>query len=465
MNRKYAIIDIETTGGNPSRDKITEIAIVIHDGEQVIDQFESLINPERYIPAGITELTGITQEMVDQAPKFYEVARQIVELTQGAVFVAHNVRFDYGFIKKEFSRLGYAYTRKQLCTVRMSRKTFPGLRSYSLGNLIHHFNISIDQRHRAMGDAKATVQLFEYILEEERDSSEIKDMINLGIKESLLPPGIDINKIHSLPETCGVYYLHDDLGNVAYVGKSINIKKRVADHFSNLNKKGSKVHKVVRDISYEETGSELIALLLESYEIKRLQPPINRAQRRTTFPYIMFAWKDENGYLRFTTDKVKLKERKNLRIIGEYPSIASARSRLGLVNEEFELCGKLTGKEKGSGACFSFHLKQCQGACIGQESPEEYNQKVEEAIPYLGIAFDEDFILIDEGRHEQERAVVLVENNRFQGFGFISTENGYQDIEELRTAIDPYPHTPENLGIIQRYLSKGKKDVQVLKLE
>jgi DNA polymerase-3 subunit epsilon len=465
MSRKYAIVDIETTGGNPSRDKITEIAIVIHDGQQIIDEFQSLINPERYIPAGITELTGITQEMVDSAPKFFEVAKQIVEMTQGAVFVAHNVRFDYGFIKKEFSRLGYAYTRQQLCTVRMSRKSFPGLRSYSLSNLIRHFNIPIEGRHRAMGDVKATVQLFEHILEKERDGSEIKDMINLGIKESLLPPGIDMDQIHALPESCGVYYLHDQDGNVAYVGKSINIKKRVADHFANLNKKGGKVHRIVRDISFEETGSELIALLLESYEIKRLQPPINRAQRRTTFPYVMYAWKDENGYMRLTTDKVKLKERKKLRIIGEYPSIASARGRLGLVNEEFSLCGKLTGKEKGTGACFGFHLKQCQGACLGQETPEEYNAKVEEAIPYLGIAFDEDFILIDEGRHEEERSVVVVENNRFQGFGFVTAENGFQSVEELKNAIDPYPHTPENLGIIQRYMSKSKKKVQVVKIE
>lgn len=274
-----------------------------------------------------------------------------------------------------------------------------------------------------------------------------------------------MEKIHGLPESCGVYYLHDEQGDVAYVGKSINIKKRVAEHFSNLNKKGSKVHRIVRDISFEVTGSELIALLLESYEIKRLQPPINRAQRRTTFPYVMYCWTDGKGYLRFTTDKVKLKDRKTLRIIGEYPSIASARGRLGLVNEEFGLCGKLSGKENGSGACFGFHLKQCQGACLGQESPEEYNVKVEEAIPFLGIAFDEDFLLIDEGRHEQEKAVVLVENNRFQGFGFISTDDGYQDLEELKNAIDPYPHTPENLGIIQRYMSKSKAKVQVVKIE
>ncbi len=462
---KYAIIDIETTGGNTSRDKITEIAIVLHDGERIIDRFESLINPERYIPAGITELTGITQEMVDQAPKFYEVARQIVEMTKGAVFVAHNVRFDYGFIKKEFSRLGYAYTRKQLCTVRLSRKTFPGLHSYSLGNLISHFSIPISDRHRAMGDAMATTQLFEYILEKQREGTEIRDMINLGIRESLLPPGIDMEKIHALPETCGVYYLHDEQGNIAYVGKSINIKKRIADHFSDLDKKGGKVHRIVRDISYEETGSELIALLLESFEIKRLQPSINRAQRRVTFPYVMYCWKDDKGYLRLTTDKVKLRDRKKLRIIGEYPSIASARGRIGIIQEEFGLCGILSGKDKGTGPCFGFHLKQCQGACVGQEPPASYNAKVEEAIPYLGIAFDEDFILIDQGRHEDERSVVLVENNRFQGFGFISAEEGFHNLEELRNAIDPYPHSPENLGIIQRYMNKGKKHLQTIKLE
>ncbi|MEL6943283.1 MAG: exonuclease domain-containing protein, partial [Bacteroidota bacterium] len=222
MDKRYAIIDIETTGGKASRHRITEIAIVLHDGTQILDTWQSLINPECYIPQGITELTGITQEMVQDAPKFYEVAKKVVEMTEKAIFVAHNVRFDYGFIREEFRRLGYAYSRRQLCTVRLSRKAFPGLRSYSLGKLIKHFDIEVDARHRAMADTMATVELFEKILRKEEGEDQVKDLVNLGIKEALLPQNINIDFLHQLPEACGVYYMHDKGGNLVYVGKSIN---------------------------------------------------------------------------------------------------------------------------------------------------------------------------------------------------------------------------------------------------
>lgn len=461
--KKYAIIDIETTGGNPFRDKITEIAIVLHNGEEIIDTYETLLNPERYIPAGITELTGITQQMVEEAPKFYEVAKKIVEMTKGAVFVAHNVRFDYGFVKKEFSRLGYAYTRKQLCTVRLSRKTFPGLKSYSLSNLIRHFDLPITYRHRAMGDTMATVKLFELILNKEASQVVVKDMINLGIKESLLPQGLDIETIHAVPESCGVYYFHDERGNVVYVGKSINLRKRVAEHFSDITKKGSKMHRFVRDITYEVTGSEMIALLLESYEIKRLQPPINRAQKGRQFPYIIYHWKDDKGYIRFEIDKVKKKEREKLAVAGEFPSVASARRRLSIIQERFELCNILAGKEKGHGACFAYHLKQCHGACKAEEEPHSYNERAKEAIPYLSISFDKDFILFDEGRTHDEKSVVLVENNEYQGFGFIDAAMEDCSIEDIRASIKQYPHTVESMRIIIRQVSK-KSQIKILEI-
>ncbi|HMR44937.1 MAG TPA: 3'-5' exonuclease, partial [Saprospiraceae bacterium] len=147
MKNLFAIIDVETTGGRANRDRITEIAIALHDGEKVVKTFESLINPECPIAYGITELTGITNDMVADAPRFYEVAKEIGQLTEGAVFVAHNVRFDYGFIREEFNRLGFTYSRRQLCTVRLSRQVFPGLQSYSLGNLIRHFKIRVNDRH------------------------------------------------------------------------------------------------------------------------------------------------------------------------------------------------------------------------------------------------------------------------------------------------------------------------------
>ena len=241
MKKKYAIIDIETTGGRADREKITEIAIILHDGEKILDKWETLINPERAIPYNITQITGITDRMVADAPKFFQVAKKIVEMTEGAIFVAHNVRFDYGFIREEFRRLGFTYMRKQLCTVRLSRKAFPGIKSYALGNLIKHFGIKVNARHRAMADTAATVEILEMIFQKEKSEDDVLDMINLGVKESKLPANITMEKLHELPEETGVYYFLNKKGKVIYVGKSINIKKRIIEHFTSKTDKAYKL--------------------------------------------------------------------------------------------------------------------------------------------------------------------------------------------------------------------------------
>ena len=204
--KTYAIVDLETTGGMARRDKITEIAIVITDGEQILDSYTTLVNPERSIPSEITRITGITNSMVSDAPKFYEVAKDVVEWLEGHIFVAHNVRFDYSFLKEEFARLGYTFSKRQLCTVRLSRKAFPGLRSYSLGNLITHFGLSVDARHRALEDATATAEIFLMILNNEENLDAARQLINLGLKESQLPKGLTIDPLQALPKSHGVIY-------------------------------------------------------------------------------------------------------------------------------------------------------------------------------------------------------------------------------------------------------------------
>lgn len=454
-NQRYAIIDIETTGSKAMRDRITEIAIVLHDGDKIINQWQSLINPECYVPYYITELTGISQEMVQDAPKFYEIAKTVVELTEGSVFVAHNVRFDYGFIRAEFQRLGYTFTRKQLCTVRLSRKSFPGLRSYSLGNLINHFNIPVDARHRAMADTLATVKIFEKIIARKNGPTQVKEMVNLGIKESLLPANISVEKLHSLPEACGVYYFHDKAGNLAYVGKSINIKKRVAEHFAKVTEKARKLQNCVHEITYELTGSELIALLLESEEIKKHRPYINRKQRTRSFPFAIHTFKDENGYIRFDTLKTTAKDRKTLQILAEFPKLGNAKSRLQRVVRTFGLCPQLAGLEARTTGkvCFNYHLKKCEGACADLEEATIYNERAEKAIAFLSQLFDDDFFLIDEGRRADERAVVLVEGNCYKGFGYIDGSNGAMGLEDLRSVINgKFKDNPEVKGIIRKFM-------------
>ncbi len=459
----YAIVDLETTGGQADKDRITEIAIAIHDGEKVIDSFETLINPERTIPYNITQITGITQEMVEDAPKFFEVAKKVVQLTEGKVFVAHNVRFDYNFLRAEFRRLGFTYTRKLLCTVRLSRKTFPWIGKYSLGNLIKYFKIEVNDRHRAMADVIATVNVFERILDMEEQEGAIDKMVNLGVKESKLPPNISLQMLHELPEETGVYYFHDKQGDVIYVGKSINIKSRVMQHFADQTPKGEKIASGVHKISYEITGSELVALLKESREIKEMHPKINRAQRARNFPYIIYLHENDKGYLCVDFAKVSKKQKKDFKILREYPSLNSARGGINRILEQFELCQKYCHVDSVGSPCFYYHIHKCRGACIGEESPEDYNERVLEAIETLRIDFTEDFLIYDKGRNKEEKAVVLVEDGEYQGYGFIDiTEEGISNFQ-AKEVIDNYPHNPDVAKIIQLFLSKGKVE-RVIKL-
>ncbi len=464
MKKKvYTIIDIETTGGRADRDKITEIAVIKHDGEKIIDSFESLINPERTIPYNITQITGITQEMVANAPKFYEVAKTIVEMTEDAIFVAHNVRFDYTFLREEFRRLGFTFTRKQLCTVRLTRKTFPGLRSYSLGNLINHFGIEVNQRHRAMADTKATVQLLEMALADEENKESISELVNLGIKESQLPANINLEKLHQLPEECGVYYFHDKNGDLVYIGKSINIKKRVMEHFADKTRKAEVLQKNVHDISFEITGSELVALLQESHEIKYHHPYVNRQQRARNFQHALFSYTNEAGYICLNHKKVTAKERKNLKILRSYPTQISAKAALIRLVEKYELCQSLCHLDNTGKPCFYYHIHKCKGACLAEETADDYNERIKEATETLSIDFDEDFIILDQGRNLEERAIVLVENGQYKGFGYIEQENINGNIDELKDAIKPFNHNPDVVKIIMHFLNKGK-NLEVINL-
>ncbi len=452
--KRYAIVDLETTGGMAKRDKITEVGIVILENNEVVDSYATLVNPGRSIPFQITRITGITDDMVADAPPFFEVAKKIVEMTDGAIFVAHNVRFDYGFLKAEFASLGYTFTRRQLCTVRLSRKAFPGLRSYALGNLIKHFDIEVHARHRALDDAKATTIILQKILNQDYGEYTADQMVNDGVKASKLPQNITLERLHQLPETAGVYYFYNTYGTVVYVGKSINIKKRVMQHFSKTTQKAERLQKIVHDLSFEDTGNELCALLLESHEIKALKPEVNKAQRTSKYPYFIYSWTDSKGYINFDWKKSSIKTRKGKDILSHYGSKQSAMSHLAGIKQELTLCQSKSGLYQEEGSCFSHQTGTCYGACIEQESPSDYNSRAEEGIELLKRIFDQNFVLILDGRSNDEQAVVLVEEGHYRGYGFISTEDVQYGIEELKEAIKYVPINPEANGIIRTYLQK-----------
>ncbi len=443
-DRRYAIIDVETTGLHAVKEKITEIALILHDGSRVIEEFSTLLNPERKIPYRITQLTGINDQMVAGAPKFYEVARQIVEMTESAIIVGHNVQFDYNFLRAEFKSLGYDFQRKTMDTIKLSRKLIPGQPSYGLGKLCNALNIKNNSRHRALGDATATARLFEilYSIEGEPESIPLR-----GVHASLNKVLID-----KLPEAIGVYYFHNHEGKLIYVGKSNNIRMRVLQHLNNNStRKALEMKSQIADVDFTLTGSELVALLLESDEIKKNKPVFNRSQRRSLFNYGLYDYADDNGYLCLKITKTI----EGLSPLHAYSSQAEAREHLFYLTEQFHLCQRLNGLYPGSNQCFHYHIGQCNGACTDEEPPEEYNLRVEQLINHY--AFDhERFYVFDTGRAEGEFSVVKVENGCYVGFGYVPAEAIHNDPTAADDFIKCYPDNRDVRQIIRAYLKRNK---------
>ncbi len=446
----YAVVDIETTGGSARLERITEIAVYVHDGTRIVEEYSTLVNPERNIPYFITSLTGITNEMVADAPRFFEVARRIVELTDGNVFVAHNARFDYSFIRQEFSMLGYSFKRPMIDTVALSRKLLPGHKSYSLGNLCKDLGIEINGRHRASGDALATTRLLELLLEKDlelKSGSLIKNR-----KAAKLHPSLDIARLEEIPEEAGIYFFHDEKGDIIYVGKSRNLSERVSSHLSNnTSGREMEMRSMIADITWERTGSELIALLMESAEIKSRKPRFNRAQRRTGFRWGIYSHTDENGFIRFSyrqsnDDEVPL---------SLFTSRDRARGKLEQIISQYNLCQKLCGMYDTSGPCFHRQVSLCRGACCGEEEPRSYNERALMALDEF-IFRERNFFIIDRGRDEEERSAVRIMNGKYTGFGFFSINDVGFGLTAVHDCIKPATDNRDIQVIIKGYLKKHR---------
>lgn len=450
MDDLYSIIDIETTGGSPNSEKITEIAIYIHDGEKIVREYSTLINPERNIPYFITNLTGITNEMVADAPRFFEVAKDIIELTEGMIFVAHNARFDYSFIRQEYKNLGYNFSRNVLDTVALSRRLIPGYKSYSLGNICKELGIRIEGRHRAAGDALATTRLFELLLS--IDSESEKPGITSNTKISKLNPSLDPSLIDRLPEDPGVYYFYDEKGSLIYIGKSKSVRQRVQTHLSNnSSRRAMEMRDTIADITWETTGNELIALLLESEEIKRHKPRYNRAQRRTGFQWGIYMDYDSGGYLRFRISSLREDEG----LLTVFTSKERARQQMRRMVEKYELCQKLCGLYDSENACFHRQVFLCKGACTGEEVASAYNLRAKSALNDFIFA-RENFFLIDRGREEHEKSAVKIVNGKYRGFGFFDVNEVGFGLSAIHDCIKPAADNQDIQVIIKSYLKNNK---------
>jgi DNA polymerase-3 subunit epsilon len=300
-------------------------------------------------------------------------------------------------------------------------------------------------------------------MEAQENKTQVKSMVNMGIRESKLPKNMNIADVHSLPEECGVYYMHDVEGKVVYVGKSIDIKKRIASHFAEQTNKAARLQELVHDITYELTGSELIALLLESHEIKRIRPPVNRAQRSRRFPFAIHYYYNDEGFICFDVARVMAKDRAKYHLLSEYPKPGIAKGRLNMILEEYELCAKFCNIERGNGPCFHYHIGKCHGACAGKEDRDDYNVRAHEALESLTNIFKENFFILDKGRSEEELSVVLVRDGNYRGFGYIDA-SAQQDLTALYDAIKFYEGNPETTRIIQSYQSKHPK-LKIIHLE
>ncbi len=450
----YAILDIETTGGSPKAEKITEIAIYFHDGEKIVDEWSTLINPEKNIPAFITGLTGITNEMVADAPRFYEIAKELVQRTEGHIVVGHNVNFDYGFIKSEFNRLGYEYKRDTLCTVKLSKQIIPGYKSYSLGKLCNELGIKINDRHRAAGDAFATVKLFDLLKARSgMNGSTLDPFTGPAQKYKNLNGNLSVEDIEALPEKAGTYYFYDEQNTLLYIGKSKNIRKRVLSHLgNNEGKRSIEMRERIASISFELTGSELIALLKESEEIKQNKPIYNRAQRRSLSHWGLYTGKDNFGYI--TLHLARVSDRLEPPVTA-FNNKTEAREMLTRQVEKHWLCQKLSGLYVTDGACFHYGIRQCNGACIQKEPVKEYNRRADELLAKYRLD-QGNMLIIDEGRDAAERCVIRIEKGMYLGYGYLSVEEGYLGVDQMLNCVKPALDNRDVRQILSSWLRKNK---------
>jgi len=445
----YAILDIETTGGQFNEEGITEIAIYKFDGHEIVDQFISLVNPEIPIQPFVVKLTGINDAMLRSAPKFFEVAKRIIEMTNDCVLVAHNAEFDYRILRTEFRRLGYDFKQKTLCTVELSKKLLPEQTSHSLGKLVRALGIPMADRHRASGDALATVKLFKLLLDKDLNKEIVKELIKFEVQKGIAPKLLDI--VESLPSKTGIYYIHREDGNIIFIGKSRNIKKRVNQHFTGITRSAKKIQNEVFTVTYEETGSELISILKESEEIKRNRPIYNRMSPKSNFSWAIYIEKDENEFLNLKLQKADGRKKE----IKSYTSQLEGKEALLRISTEFQLCHKLTGLFVGKSHCFKHSVNECDGACSGKITASEYNVRVQNFIEKNQFE-NKTLVLVDRGRNISERSAVLVENGVYKGYTFFDLNYQINKIEILRNIIVPMQSTRDSKNIIQNYIRKGK---------
>ncbi len=417
------------------------------DGREIIGEYITLLDPECPIPEFIVRLTGISDKMVEGSPKFYEIARDIIEFTKDCIFVAHNVSFDYNVIRHEFKSLGFDFRLPNLCTVRASKYIIPGFPSYSLGKLARSLEIEIKGRHRAGGDALATTLIFNML--HGKGEKNLEKFINQEINPKSLHPNLDLEFVDNIPNKTGVYKFFNDANQLIYIGKSKHIKKRVDQHLkNNSTKKGIEMQQEIYRIEFELTGSELIALLLESQLIKQHKPIYNRMLRKSLYPYGLYHYENESGYLQFFIERTS---KKNESPLTTFTTKAEATAYLEAQCKLFTLCQKYCNLYQSKTSCFDYQIKQCFGACVEKEKPEIYNQRVFLLIEKLQFEHH-NFYILENGVQRSEKMAILIENGSFKGYGKIPFYALNKSKSSWSRFIDILPEDKDSKTIIKNYL-------------
>ncbi len=438
----YAVVDVETTGGSPSQDRIIEIAVYVFDGEKITERFETLLNPGKAVDPYITKLTGITTEMVQNSPTFEDVHYRILELTHENFFVAHNVKFDFGMVRQEFKRIGIDFNRRQLDTVTLARKTIPGYDSYSLGNICESLGIQIKDRHRAGGDTEATVELLRIILSKPSAAKYVEIELNHGIDVDLLPPYISKAEIEKLPEEAGVYYYKDEVGKILFLEGVKSIRKKVINRFQDAadGPEAKRMYELMRSIDYELTGNELTAKLLAHKETKLHLPEFNKKLKHQPYTHAIFLETDDLGFYQLKIHPLDWAEGEMMLRFG---SKVAANKVLAKIIRDNNLHGwfAMRGRMKESG--------------IDTKTLTNFNKAIEKAARKY-LYRHSSFFIISDGIHPEQQAVVCIENNIYKGYGYFTPEIDAPTVENLQQAIKADEDDFEVHKIIKTMLKKMK---------
>ena len=454
----YAIVDIETTGGYAAANGITEICIHLFDGEKTTEVFQSLVNPRQPIPRYIQAMTGITDEMVESAPYFEDIAERVYELLQPNIFIAHNVNFDHSFIRAHLQACGYSLQVKKLCTVRMSRRLLPGHVSYSLGRLCESLGIVITDRHRAGGDTAATVELFRLCLANDRENF-IHKSLSRNSKEQVLPPNVPKDHFDKLPYTPGVYYFHNEKGKIIYVGKAKNIRYRVNSHFSTQSDSRQRQNflKHTHAISFTSCATELMAHILESTEIKKKWPVFNQAQKRAEQLFGLFLFEDQKGYMRLAIDK----NTRQAQAVCTFPNLTEAHSYLRQLIRTFDLCPRLCFMQKDATPCVTSGEGSCSGACEGREETSAYNVRIAAAVESVSKNSNS-FAIVERGLEMDDQSCILMWKGQFYGMGYIPGDATVRESEDLKELLTPYKENMFIRNLVNGYAAKHPDKVRWL---